>query len=176
LTMETESTPTGFQVFRLVTACLVTPVILTVWLSVSLDAMVAYFGGHPDGPAAVMLGAFVIVLGLLAPFTCLILVGLPYALIMLMKGRLNLLAVALPTLFLAVVYALVLYRSLLYYRHPAFALSVALLSVPGVMLSGLCFYVVGAWGIAQETLESPADSAAAGGDTDSCDVQQSPAG
>ncbi|MBN2130484.1 MAG: hypothetical protein JW741_13370 [Sedimentisphaerales bacterium] len=158
--MKTESKGIRLRAFRLFMAFILTPLVLMIWVGMSLEAVMPHFGAHPDGPAKVVLGLFVMVVGFGVPFSCLLCLGLPYVFVMLGKGRLNLLTVGLPTLLLAIAYGLGIYRSLLYYRHPAFARSIALLSVPGVIVSGLFFYFVGVWKIVQEKPESPGDSIA----------------
>ena len=130
---------------RLFAALFLTPLVMAIWLGESFDATVAHYGGNPDGPARVMLGAFLIMIGFGVPFLCLLFLGLPYTLIMAKAGRLNFLAILLPTLPIAVLYSLLVYSSLNPDRFAAPARMMGLAAVPGVLVASLCFYLVGVW-------------------------------
>jgi hypothetical protein len=65
---------------------------------------------------------------------------------MLGRGQVGFLAVMIPTLGLSLVYASIVYSSLceLHPPHPL-AENVAVPQIPAVLLSGLCFYIIGIW-------------------------------
>jgi len=130
---------------RLCAAALLVPIVSVIWLSVSLDVVIAHFGGNPDGPALVVLGAFLIMVGFVAPSGFMLVVGLPYALGMMTAGRLNLRTVLVPALPTAIVYGLIVYSSLQPERNPAPAAAMALSAAAGFLVASLCFYIVGVW-------------------------------
>ncbi len=141
---------------RLALAFVLAPIITVVWEGFSLDAVTAWFGGRADGPAGVMLGAFLIVVGFAVPFFFLLIIGLPYVLLMLRLRRLNFGTLLLPTVASSLIYGWVVYASLSPQRHPAPARMMGITAVAGVIVSGLCFYLVGVWKNGQKRQGAPA--------------------
>jgi hypothetical protein len=130
--------------FRLLVASVLTPAFIFFWLGFSLDIVMARFGMNPDGPARVILGAFLIMMGFAAPFICLLSAGLVYTFVMRI-GRLNLSTIMLGALPAAFIYGLIVYASMQPNRYPAFAWTMAVTAAVGVQLAGLGFYVIGVW-------------------------------
>jgi hypothetical protein len=132
---------------RLFLGFLLAPAVVCVSLGTTLDRALAQLGAHPDGPANIMLGSFVFIAGLLVPYLGAWGFGLPYyAVVMLGRGRVGFLAVMIPTLIVSLVYALMVYSSLCDFHPPhPLAENVAVPQVPAVILSGVCFYLIGVW-------------------------------
>jgi hypothetical protein len=130
--------------FRWSVAFVLTPVFIFFWLCFSLDIVMARFGMNPDGPARIILGAFLITMGFVGPFVCLLGVGLAYSFVVRI-GRLNFLMVMVSALPAALIYGLIVYASMQPNRYPAFAWTMALAAALGVQLAGPVFYVVGVW-------------------------------
>jgi len=137
--------PSVVQCVRLFAAVLLTPIVVVIWLGISLHMVMAHFGANPSDTASLILGMFLLVVGFGLPFGFMLLIGLPYAIGMLIAGRLNLLTVLVPALPAAIIYGLIVYFSLQPERHAAPARAMAIAAVAGVLVASLCFYVVGAW-------------------------------
>jgi hypothetical protein len=141
---------------RLFLGFLLAPVIVTISLSACVDLVFAYLGANPDGPAEVMLGIFLLTVGLGMPYFAALCVGLPYVIALLNREQLNFRTVMIPTLVISVVYPLVVYFSLCN-MHPShlFAEAVAAPQVLDVILAGLCFYFIGVWKAGWKAQGSP---------------------
>ena len=109
----------------------------------SLQLVTAYFHPNFSGINEEALRAFVLTFGVGMVYLCVLCFGLPYVLLVLRAGRLNFRTVMLPTLMLSWIFSMVVYFSL--QKDYPFAGTVAALCVPGVILAGLCFYVLGVW-------------------------------
>jgi len=144
-TPKTTRSPSGVQYVRLFAAILLTPIVVVVWLSISLDMVMAHFGANPNDTTNLLLGMFLVVVGLGLPFGFMLLVGLPYAIGMMIAQRLNFRTVLVPAMPLAILYGVIVYFSLQPERHAAPARAMALAAVAGVLVANLCFYVVGVW-------------------------------
>lgn len=129
---------------RLLAAVVLTPAFIFFWLCCSLDIVMARFGMNPDGPAMIILGATLIMLGFAAPFICLLSAGLVYTFVMRI-GRLNVSMVMLAAAPAALIYGLIVYASMQPNRYPAFAWTMAVTAVLGALLAASVFYVVGIW-------------------------------
>jgi hypothetical protein len=125
---------------RLFGAFLLAPAVVPLTLYGSLQLVTAHALSGINEEALRM---FVLTVGVGMVYLCVLCFGLPYALLVLRAGRLNFRAVILPTLMLSWIFAMVVYFSL--QKEYPFAGTVAALCVPGVILAGLCFYVVGVW-------------------------------
>lgn len=128
---------------RLFLGFLLAPAVVPLTLQVSLRIAVACFRPAVSDIAADALDVFVLTFGVGMVYLCVLCFGVPYVLLVRQAGRLTFRAVLLPTLLLAWVYSVVLYASL--QRDYPFAGAVAVLNVPGVILAGLCFFVLGVW-------------------------------
>jgi hypothetical protein len=128
---------------RLFGGFLLAPAVVPLTLYGSLQLVTAH--AHPGlgGVNEEALRMFVLTVGVGMVYLCVLCFGLPYALLVLRAGRLNFRAVILPTLMLSWIFAMVVYFSL--QKEYPFAGTVAALCVPGVILAGLCFYVLGVW-------------------------------
>lgn len=131
---------------RFFMATTLTPLVMMMWLGLAVDTVLGHFGAHPDGPAGIGLAMMIIMLGFGVPLACLLLAGLPYALIMRSQGWLNLWTIILPSCLVAIAYSFLIYSSMYPDRYPAVASVTALATAPGVLVASLCFYVVGVWG------------------------------
>ncbi|MBN2130261.1 MAG: hypothetical protein JW741_12235 [Sedimentisphaerales bacterium] len=129
---------------RLVAAFLLAPGVLVVWQAVSIGVVLAHMDVNPDGPAAVVFCVLLIVAGFAAPLLGLLGMGLLYVLCLRRKDRLAIGAVMAPILVLGAVCGLLAYATLSIYRIPLFSSALGLLSACGVIVSGLCFYLLGA--------------------------------
>jgi hypothetical protein len=93
--------------------------------------------------AAAALRVFVLTFGVGMVYLCVLCLGVPYVVLMQKAGRLNFRTVMLPTLVLSWVYSVVVYFSL--QNDYPYAGTVAALCLPGVLLAGLCFYLLALW-------------------------------
>jgi len=130
---------------RLLLVVFLTPLVTAFWLGGVQDGVIKYYGGNPDGPALVMLGAFVIVIGLAVPSFFMLFVGLPYALIMSGKGALTFSTIILPALPIGIVYGFLAYSQWFPDRYPTQARIMGLAALLGVFVASMCFYIVGVW-------------------------------
>jgi hypothetical protein len=131
---------------RLFLAFLLAPAVVGIWLSVSMDKVLAYLGWHPSDIANIGLAMCWFEVGVLEVYFIALFFGLPAVLAMLNKGCLSFRWIMVPAVVLAPVYAANVYCSLSWGRPTnPFVGIVAALQVPGVILSGLCFYFIGAW-------------------------------
>lgn len=147
------------RAIRLIVGLALMPVLLMRWQHVVVYAVMARLGMHPDGPAIIGLGVILIWTGLVVPLAGVSWLALPYVLHTLEEDRLGLRAVLVLTLTLAAAYALAVYAVVGSYGYPWFREAVALLSVPGMILWGLCFYVIGVWRLPRKKPESPSNVA-----------------
>jgi len=129
---------------RLLAAVVLASAFIFLWLCFSLDIVMARFGMNPDGPAMIILGAFLIMMGFAAPFILLLSAGLVYTFVVRI-GRLNFSTIMLGTLPAALIYGLIVYASMQPKRYPAFAWTMALAAAVGALLAAPVFYVVGIW-------------------------------
>jgi hypothetical protein len=141
---------------RLLAATVLTPLVMTIWLCLSIDTVMAYFGANPDGPAKLVLGMMVLMIGFAVPLACLLCFGLPYVCFKLAVDRFNFRAGVLPMFLVAIAYSLLVYVSMQPNRHPGIALATALATLPGVFVAGLRFYFVGVWRTSGPRRNSPA--------------------
>jgi hypothetical protein len=125
-------------------AFVLTSVFTFFWLCFSLDIVMARFGMNPDGPARVILGAFLIMMAFATPFIFLLSAGLVYTFFMRIR-RLNLSTVMSGALPAALIYGLIVYASMQPNRYPAFAWTMAVTAAAGAQLAAPVFYVVGVW-------------------------------
>lgn len=130
---------------RWLLAAVVTPLIVAVWLGGSLDVVLACLGGHPSDTARVMLGIFVLMVGLVLPSAVVLFLALPFALVASRTGQLTWRTALLITLPVAAIYGVIVFSSLSPQRYPTFATIMALVAMPGVLLAALSFYFVGFW-------------------------------
>ncbi len=131
---------------RLSIAFLLAPAIAAFWLSISMDAVLRHLGWEPSDLANISLAMFWFMNGVVMPYLGALFLGLPYVLIMSSIARLNFWTVMVPITALSLVHGAVVYASLCSF-HPAHPLAeaVAGLQVPGAIVSGLCFYLLGVW-------------------------------
>ncbi len=133
-------------VIRFLLGFLLWPVILTLSLCLTTDAVLSHLGADPDGPALIMLGMMVMATGFVIPCLAVVFFGLPYVLVMLDQKQLGFRAVLIPTLLFSVVQPAIVYLSLCQ-MHPPHPLAEAIVApqVPVVIMSGLLFYFVAVW-------------------------------
>jgi hypothetical protein len=129
---------------RLFAAFVLASLFIFLWLSFSLDIVMARFGMNPDGPAKIVLGMILLMLGFAAPVVCLLSVGLAYSFVI-RTGRLNVSTVILAALPAALIYALIVYASMQPNRYPVFAWTMAATAAAGALLAAPVFYVIGIW-------------------------------
>jgi hypothetical protein len=96
-----------------------------------------------NGAAFAMFTSMLLSYGAMLAYLGTLLFSLPCALIMLDKGRLNFVNVMVATVLLALVYCLVL--NVILIRIYTFIPNVVAWSVFAVIVSGLCFYLIGVW-------------------------------
>ena len=132
---------------RLFLGFLLAPALVPFCMCLSLDLATWQLTSSPgvqvNDVGMVMLGMFVLNVGMGLPYFGALCFGLPYVLFMLHRDRLNFRAVMVPTLVLSLVYCGIVYVSLI--NNYSFAGMVAALSVPVVILSGLSFYFISVW-------------------------------
>jgi hypothetical protein len=128
---------------RLFGGFLLAPAVVPLTLYGSLQLVTAHFHPGVSGINEQALRMFVLTVGVGMVYLCILCFGLPYVLLVLRAGRLNFRTVILPTLVLSWIFAMVVYFSL--QKDYPFAGTVAALCVPGVILAGLCFYILGVW-------------------------------
>ena len=131
------------QGIRLFGGFLLAPAVVPLTLYGSLQLVTAYFHPSLSGINAEVLRTFVLTVGVGMVYLCVLCFGLPYVLLVQRAGRLGFRTVMLPTLMLSWVFSMVVYFSL--QKDYPFAGTVAALCVPGGILAGLCFYVLGVW-------------------------------
>jgi hypothetical protein len=144
-TMQSSASSRVIRVLRFLAAFVLTPLVMMIWLGVSVDTVLTYFGANPEGPARVILGAMIVMIGFGVPSAALVFFGLPYVLFMLSHNRLTFLAILVPTCPVALAYSLLVYSTMQPARNPALALALATATLPGVLAAGLFFYLVGVW-------------------------------
>jgi len=137
--------PRAARYARWVLAVVLTPLTMAVWLGGSLGVVMVCLGGRPGDIARLMLAMFVVMVGFVLPFACVLFLGLPYSIVMSRRGDLNWRTFLLGALPVAVIYGLVVYSSLSPDRYPTFAVTMALAAMPEVLLASLCFYFIGFW-------------------------------
>jgi hypothetical protein len=130
---------------RWLLAAVVTPLVVAVWLGGSLDIVLACLGGHPNDTARVMQGAFVLMVGLVLPSAGVLFLALPFALVAARAGRLTWRTALLIILPVAAIYGVIVFSSLSPQRHPAFAATMGVVAMPGVLIAALSFYLIGFW-------------------------------
>ena len=132
---------------RLFLGFILAPAIVPLCLCLSLDLITWQLTLNPGVQAndvgMVMLGIFVLNVGIGFAYFGAFCFGLPYILFMLERGQLNFRAVMTLTAVLSFVYGGIVYASLV--NNYSFAGIVAILSVPAVILSGLSFYFISVW-------------------------------
>jgi hypothetical protein len=131
---------------RLLLALLLVPVASLVLLAITVDIVLASLGANPDGPAGIIIGVITLGSGFVAPCVAVLFFGLPYILLQLDQGRLNLRTVMMPTLVFSLLHPAQVYLSFrdLHPPHPL-AEAVAAPQILAVFLCGLLFYFVGVW-------------------------------
>jgi hypothetical protein len=130
---------------RLVLAFLSTPVVTLIWLSISFDLVTWHYHTDRDGTDLVML---LLLPPVLPTLLSALVLGYPYVLFMSADNHLNFRTIMLPTALVALASGLTIYastRSLGY----SFALAFGALFMFGGIVSGLCFYFIGAWRMVQ---------------------------
>ena len=128
---------------RLFGGFLLTPAVVPLTLYGALQLVSAHFHPSLSDINEEVLRTFVLTVGVGMVYLCVLCFGLPYVLLVLRAGRLNFRTVMLPTLMLSWIFSMVVYFSL--QKDYPFAGTVAALCVPGVIVAGLCFYVLGVW-------------------------------
>ena len=128
---------------RLFLGFLLAPAVVPLTLHAALSIIITRLGLNLTDLRAESLRLFELTFGVGMVYLCVLCFGLPYVLFMLRAGRLDFRAILLPTLVAAWVYAVVVYASL--HRDFSFAGTVATACVPGVLLAGLCFYLLAVW-------------------------------
>ena len=128
---------------RLFWGFLLAPAVVPLTLHGSLNLVTAHFHLDLSGIMADTLRTFELTFGVGMVYLCVLCFGVPYVALVLKAGRLGFRAVMLPTLMLSWVFSVVVYFSL--QKDYPFAGTVAALCVPGVLLAGLCFYLIGVW-------------------------------
>jgi hypothetical protein len=131
---------------RLSLAFLLAPAMTAAWLSISMDAVLKHLHWEPSDIANITLGMCWFTCGVVLPYLGALFIGLPYILIMSASALLNFwtwMALVTP---LSLVHAAIMYWFLCSF-HPSHPLAevVAGLLVPGTIVSGLCFYLLGVW-------------------------------
>ena len=133
---------------------LLAPAIVPYCLCLSLDLVTRQPTSSPGVPVndigMLVLGMFVLNVGIGLAYLGALCFGLPYVLVMSHKSHLTFRTIMAPTAAISFVYGGIVYASLV--SHYSFAGIVAVLSVPTVILSGLSFYFISVW--------SPLDSKA----------------
>jgi len=133
---------------RLFLAFLLAPVLVPVSLNTALDIVIAYFTAY-RGLALTDWGNFHLGILLLdaggMAYIGALLVMLPCVLVALDAGRLKFRTIIAPTAVLSPVFALIIYGALKGRFPFPFAEVTAMLSIFGVIISGLCFYFIGVW-------------------------------
>lgn len=128
---------------RLFGGFLLTPAVVPLTLCGSLQLVTARLHPSLSSINEEALRMFVLTFGVGMVYLGVLCFGLPYVLLVLRAGRLNFRTIMLPTLMLSWIFSMVVYFSL--QKDYPFAGTVAALCVPGVILAGLCFYVLGVW-------------------------------
>jgi hypothetical protein len=90
-----------------------------------------------------VLGVFALNVGVGLAYLGALCFSLPYVLVMSHKSRLSFRTIIAPTAVLSLVYGGIVYASLV--SHYSFAGTIAVLSVPAVILSGFSFYLISVW-------------------------------
>jgi hypothetical protein len=133
---------------------LLAPAIVPYCLCLSLDLVTRQLASSPgvqvNDVGMLVLGMFVLNVGMGLAYFGALCFGLPYVLAMSHKNRLTFRTIMAPTAVLSFVYGGIVYVSLV--SDYSFAGIVTVLSVPTVILSGLSFYFISVW--------SPLDSKA----------------
>ena len=128
---------------RLFGGFLLAPAVVPLTLQASLNLVTACLHLNPNDLPAATLRVFVLTFGVGMVYLGVLCLGVPYVVLLQRAGRLSFRTVMLPTLMLSWVYAVAVYFSLQKdYPHAG---AVAALCVPGVLLAGLCFYLIGVW-------------------------------
>ena len=128
---------------RLFWGFLLAPAVVPLPLHGSLNLVTAHSHLDFSGIMADTLRTFVLPFGVGMVYLCVPCFGVPYVALVLKAGRLSFRAIMLPTLMPSWVFSVVVYFSL--QKGYPFAGTVAALCVPGVLLAGLCFYLIGVW-------------------------------
>ncbi|MBM4028221.1 MAG: hypothetical protein FJ280_22935 [Planctomycetes bacterium] len=129
--------------FRLFWGLVLAPAVVPVTLFLSLQTAVTRFGLDRSDVVTAALHTFVLTFGAGLVYLSVLCFGLPYIVLLSRAGRLNFRTIMLPTGMLSWVYCVVIYASL--HGDYPFAGTVAAICVPGVLLSGLLFYVIALW-------------------------------
>jgi hypothetical protein len=135
--------PTWLRGSRLFLGFLLAPAVVPLTLHVSLSVVAAYLGLNLSELDADSLRSFVLTFGVGMVYLCVLCLGVPYVLLLSKAGRLNFRTITVTTLMVSWVYSVLVYVSL--QKDFSFAGTVAALCMPGVILSGLCFYFIGVW-------------------------------
>jgi len=135
---------------RLFLGFLLAPAIVPVSIWLAAGKVLADFesrpGAHVNAPAMVVLFVILFGVGFVMVYFGTLCLGLPYVIRLIQKGQLsfrNIMVVVLP---LSLVYAGIVYVALspMIPRDPL-AWFVAMCSIPAVIMSGLCFYLISVW-------------------------------
>ena len=129
--------------FRLFGAFLLAPAVMPATLYTSLRVIATRFGPSLSDIAADALRTFVLTFGVGMVYLSVLCLGVPYVLLLRRAERLSFRTVMLPALVLSWVYSVIVYASL--QGDYPFAGTIAALCVPGVLLAGLFFYILGVW-------------------------------
>jgi hypothetical protein len=133
---------------RLFLAVLLAPALVPICLNITFEIVRAH-AAAARGPALTPAGSFDLDIFLLdvaaIAYIGALLVMLPCAVILLDAPRPNFWATVAPTVVLAPLFALIVYGALNEHFSSALAGTTAVLSLPVVALSGLCFHMIGVW-------------------------------
>jgi len=131
---------------RLGLAFLSMPVVLWIWLTISLDLIAWHHATDHDG---IDVATLMLDLSLLPPVSLILLsalvLGCPYILFMFATDQLDFRTVMLPTTLVALASGLVICASVCLWGHPSFAPMFGTLSALGGIVCSLCFYLVAVW-------------------------------
>ena len=136
---------------RLFLGFLLAPAIVPIWMGFSLDGIIAYIGIEPSDLAYLILGMSILVGDTGLAYLGGLIFGLPYVIYMLRQGQMNFRTLMAATLVMSLMYSVIEYISL-NPQYQLIAKPMAILSVPAVILSGLCFYFISFWRLPKRKL------------------------
>lgn len=144
---------------RLALGLLLAPAVAPFWLAVLLcyEMWMDPSWGE-NGAAFAMFSWLLLTCGARLAYLGALLIALPYALVMLGRKQLSFVSVMVATELLAPVYCLALNVTMS--RHYVFVPNVVAWSVPAVVVSGFCFYLIGVWEPTSRHKNEPASVAA----------------
>jgi hypothetical protein len=131
------------RLFRWLGGFLLAPAIVPLTLYAAVQIGVARLDHDLSTITANALAQFVLIFGVGLVYLSMLCFGIPYVVLFQRAGRLSFRTIMVPVLLLSWVYSVVIYGGL-HGVYP-FAGTVALVCVPAVILTGLCFYFIVLW-------------------------------